>query len=231
MQMKKAAVLLAALAFVAGCDDDDDPLGPTNSASIQFVNASAGSTVTGAAGSQAVGSALTFQSGSLTCQYVSPGAALQFAENGTAVATSSAQVVAGQRYTAVLMGTGTARTMIVVPEVYTTQTTGNYGLRFINATSQTGNIFVTTPTGTVSGTANATLTSGTATGGTTGTNGYQTFALTNTRVRFFGAASASTPLADFTVANPVTAVGTTVVFANDATGNVVAFSIPQCVQA
>lgn len=176
-----------------------------------------------------MGSALNFQSASSACQLVSPGSSLGFAENGTSLTTTSATTLAaGQRYTVILYGTGTTRQMMVLPEVFPTITAGNYGLRIVNATSQAGNIYVTTPTGAATGTATTTLTSGAATGGTTGTNGFMSTPTANTRIRFYGAASTTTALGDFTVTNPSTSQVRTVVFANNATGGVVAFEVPQC---
>jgi hypothetical protein len=228
MQLPRTVLAFVALTAVVACDDDDDLFTPQNSAIVQFVNAGSSGTVTGTAASGAVGTALTTGTASSTCVLVSPGSSLGFAENGTSITTSTATVAAGQRYTAILQGSGTSRTMLVVPEVVGTIAAGNYGLRIVNATSQTGNIFVTTPTGTATGTATSTLSAGAATGGNTGVSGFMGTPTANTRVRFFGAASTTTPLADFTVSNATAGTATTVVFANTAAGGVTAFAVPQC---
>jgi hypothetical protein len=230
MSVRKITLALAALAFATACNDDG--LSPGEAAIIQFVNASATSTgaVTGTAASGAVGGNVAFQSGSSTCQLVSPGSTIGFAENGTSVGSSSVITTAGQRYTAVLYGSGTTRGVLVVPEVSGTIAAGNYGLRIINATSQTGNIYVTTPTGAASGTATSTLTAGTSTGGSTGTNGFLGTPTANTRVRFFGGASTSVPLADFTVptANATAGLSSTLIFTNAVGGGVQAFLVTPC---
>ena len=230
MVVRKITLTLAALAFAAACDDDG--LSPGEAAIVQFVNASATSTgaVTGTAASGAVGGNVAFQSGSSTCQLVSPGSTIGFAENGTSVGSSTVITTAGQRYTAILYGSGTTRSVLVVPEVAGTIAAGNYGLRIVNATSQTGNIYVTTPTGATTGTATTTLTSGTATGGSTGTTGFLPTPTANTRVRFFGGASTSVPLADFTVptANATAGQWSTLVFTNVVGGGVQAFVVSPC---
>jgi len=229
MQLSKVSLALLTLVAVAACNDDDEALTVANAASVQFVNAGTAGTVFGTNGSTALSTSLATGAASSTCVLVAPGSSLGFSESGISVTSSSStSLVAGQRYTAVLTGTGTSRTMFVLPEITGTITTGNYGLRIINATSQTGNIFVTTPTGSATGTATSTLGASTATGGTTGTNGFMLTPTANTRVRFFGTASATTPLADYTVTNGTSGSATTVVFANNATGGVIAFTVPQC---
>ena len=55
----------------------------------------------------------------------------------------------GQNYTVVYYGTNN---VVVYPETFTAPSTGNAALRFVNATGSAGDLYLTTPTGTISGT-------------------------------------------------------------------------------
>jgi hypothetical protein len=230
MSVRYLTCALGLLAFAAACDSDDDTgLTSSNAALVQFVNASTITSAT-ASGGTTIGGSLGSQQASSTCMLVSPGTqSLGFTNGGATIGTSATtNLQAGQRYTVILRGNSTSNSTIVLPENYTTQSSGNYGVRFINATSQAGDIFVTTPTGTISGTANSSLAAGAASGGTTGTNGFLTFPTANNRVRFFASGNTSTALSDYTIANPSSTSATTVVFTNNSTGGVTAFTVPQC---
>lgn len=230
MLFRSLACSVVLVSLVAACDrSSDDGLSPTNAALVQFVNASSTGSVTMANGSQGLGGVLAFQQASGTCELVPAGSqSLQFAANGLVVANTGATTfTAGQRYTVILQGTGASRSTIVVPEVFTTQTSG-YGLRLVNATGITGNVYVTAPTASIGTAATATLTAGSATGGTAGNGGFMTVASTDTRVRFYNTTSTATPLADITITNPSSTAGTTIAFANTASGGVAAFQINQC---
>ncbi len=230
MFTRRTGCALALLALAVACSDDDTDLTSANAAIVQFVNASTIASVTTSGGST-VGANLGPQQASSTCMLVSPGTqSLGFSSGGATIGTmSSMNLQAGQRYTVVLAGTTTANSTLVFPENFTTQSSGNYGVRFINATTQAGDIYVTTPAGAITGTANASLAAGAASGGSTGTNGFQAYPTASNRVRFFASGNTSTALGDFTIANPSSTTATTVVFTNTATGGVTAFSIPQCV--
>jgi hypothetical protein len=224
-----AALALVSL-VVVGCDDDDnDILGPNNSAVVQFVNASSAGTLTTSSNGTTLGTAVGSQAGSTSCTFVSPGSrTLTFSQNGSTTSTLNTNFVAGQRYTVVLQGTGANTSSYVIPENYTTQTAGNYGLRVINATGSAGDVYVTSATGALGTTPTASLASGAATGGTTGTNGFMSTSTANTRLRFFGSGSTTGALTDFTITNPSLTNGNTVVLANTATGGVTAFQLGQC---
>src|SRR4051812_38570 len=159
------------LALAAACGDDDTELTSSNAALVQFVNASTITSAT-ASGGTTLGGSLGSQQATTNCMLVAPGTqSLGFTNGAATIGTSSTtNLQAGQRYTVVLSGNTTASSTLVFPENYSTQSAGNYGVRFINATSQAGDVYVTTPTGSVSGTANSSLAAGGASGGSTGTS-------------------------------------------------------------
>ena len=228
---KKIAVVLTALAMAGACGDD--PLGPESAALVQYVNATV-SPVTGTADAAPASGGVPTNMASVVCSIAPPGSTLGFAQLDTAIATATASTAAGQRYTAVLYGSAANRAAFVLPEVTPTidfkapTDTGRYGLRIINATGQTGNIFVTTSTGTATGTPTVSLASATATGGTTGVDGYLITPPPLSRVRFFGTASATTALASITLPTVRAGQLRTVVFTNNATGGVTAFAFTKC---
>src|SRR3954471_9198290 len=165
-----AALALATLAV--GCSNDDEDLTTSNAAIVQFVNASSGGSHTTTNGGVSLGTALASNSASTSCVLVAPGSqTMTFTQNGTTTSTLGTNLVAGQRYTVVVRGTGANTTSFIVPENYTAQTAGNYGVRFINATGSGGDVYVTSATGALGTTPTTSLSSGSSTGGTTGTNG------------------------------------------------------------
>jgi hypothetical protein len=212
--MKPYAMLaLAATSIVlVGCDDDDDDglttVQPT--ALVRVVNASSTtSTADVFVGTQstALGTGIAAGSASTNCLAVPAGTqSLNFRQGGgtTNVATGTPfNFVSGQRYTAILTGTGTGtdtrQVVVLTDQDVTAPAAGQNAIRFFNATGTTGNIYVTAPGATL-GTANQTgLTSGTATTG--GTGGFSTFPTGSTQVRVFptGAATTGTPTVNFTI--------------------------------
>src|SRR5688572_10243750 len=147
--MKKYAMLsLMAVLALGACDDDDDPSGPAQTASVRVINATTGtqtggidvfrgttSLSTGVA--QGQGSAcsqnLTVPAGSQTINVRLPGSA-------TTVETITHNFVAGQRYTILIYGTNADMRSVVITDEATqgTGTAENRRIRFINA-STTGN--------------------------------------------------------------------------------------------
>ena len=109
---------------------------------------------------------------------------------------------------------------MVLPENFTAPGSGSYAIRFVNASNQTGNIHVTSPTGQLGTPAVSSIAAGNA------INAYMTFPATNTRVRFMG--TSTTPMADITLTNPPPSAGATVIFTNDAAGGIVAFVVNPC---
>jgi len=175
-------------------------------------------------GGQNVGPSLAFAEASLSCIGIPPGTqSLDFAVNNQPIAgTGAYNFEEGRLYTVLLQGSGSSRTVVVMPDNFTSPGAGNYSVKFVNASSLAGNIFVTTQTGSVGATPTLSLASGNA------VNAYMTFPTANNRVRFFGTASAATPLLDFTVSNPSSTIGTTIVFADNGTGGVVVFALLPC---
>jgi hypothetical protein len=221
MPPRSVVLAVASLAFAVACGDKD-PTGTTGNASVQFVNASSSGTVTPAMGGQTLGTSLAFQQSSTTCQVIPAGTqTLAFASSNTTVATIAAtNFEAGRRYTVVLQGTGSSRSAVVLPDNFTSPGTGNYAIRFVNASNQTGNIHVTSATGQLGTPAVTAIAAGNA------ISGYMTFPTTNTRVRFMGAST--TPMADITLTNPPPSAGATVIFTNDAVGGIIAFVVNPC---
>src|SRR3954469_8167766 len=187
---------LCSFSFLAGCDNDEDSTSPNNSAMIRVVNAS--STTTGlnaAAGTTSLASGLNFQNTNMaaSCVSIPPGTqSLNFTSGSSTNSIGSVNnynFQAGQSYTVVYYGNNNA---VVYPETYTAPGSGNYSVRFINATANAGNIFVSAPgaslasnaTPNVSGLASNSVSgfnSSTAAGGT-----FSSYATGNNFVRMFG---------------------------------------------
>ena len=226
--MKKYAMLsLMAVLALGACDDDDDSLGPSNSAEIRVVNASTGIPTVGLfrGGNQLVGG-VGFQTAS-SCsnlQRVPAGSqTLEFRSTASPTTTKSvtANFVAGERYTVVLYGPANDLQAVVLLDEKTpvAATANNNRLRFINATATAGDIYWTTAAGTIGGTANVNdLGAGSS---TTGANLYQNIANTNVRFRLTGAAN-TTVRGDYTI-NTTTSFpasrNATIVFTDAATGS------------
>ena len=236
--MKKYAMLsLMAVLAVGACDDDDDSLGPNNSAEIRVVNASTGIPTVGLfrGGNQLVGG-VGFQSASscANLQRVPSGQqTLEFRSTASPTTTKSvtATFVAGERYTIVLHGPTNALEVAVLQDEKSpvAATQNNNRLRFINATATPGDIYWTTADGTIGGTANVNdLAAGAS---TTGANLYQNVASTNVRFRLTGATN-TTVRGDYTI-NTTTSFpasrNATIVFTDAATGSTTTgFQINNC---
>ena len=231
--------LLASLALLSACDKESTILQPDNSslAAVTIVNATnltvrpfVNTTDVATANMQA----LTAQQ---ACAWVAPGSnTVTFkALDSSVVATSAAlSMEAGKRYTAVLANNGTANSVILLPETFTVLTPGNYGVRILNATGQSGDFYITVPAATPSG-APITLAANEVTGGASGTNAYLTKGITTTQVRMFNVGSttlpASTPsiqLDGLTTTNVTWTQGVTAVFAKNPSNVIVPFTTGQC---
>lgn len=215
---------LASLALVAGtlaaCDDVETTNPGTGQngqfARVQFVNASSSTASTDVLlNGNTVQSGLGFQSASTGCVLVPAGSRdLTFRSGGSQVANTGAfNFQGGQRYTVLLTGTGATRAATVLPEVFTTPATGQTAVRFVNATGTAGDVFLTTPTGTASGTPTvAGLGAGAATGGTTGANAFTAYTATNSRARLYNVGSTTGARSDVTIGAVPAGGATTVVF-------------------
>ena len=239
--MKKYAMLslMAVLALGACDDDDDDPLGPSNSAEIRVVNASTGvPSVSLRRGDTELAGGVAFQTAS-SCsnlRRVPTGSQeLEFraTANPATTKTVTFNFAAGQRYTVVLYGPTNNLQAVVIPDEATPVAAGanNNRLRFINATTTAGDIFATTATGTITGTPTVANLAGGA--GTTGAAMYQNIANTNVRFRMFNTGTtAGNPRGDYTInttTNFPASRNATIVFTDAATGqSVTGFQINNC---
>ena len=241
--MKKYAILsLMAVLALGACDDDDDDgdvLGPTNSAEIRIVNASAGvPSVSLRRGNSEILGGIAFQTAS-SCTNLkrvpSGSQTLEFRATANPSTTKSVtfNFVAGQRYTVVLYGPANNLQAVVLDDEPTagTATANNNRLRFINAQTTAGDIFATTATGTITGT--PTVNNLGAGSSTTGATMYQNIANTNVRFRLFNDnVTTGNPRGDYTInttTNFPASRNATIVFTDAATGQTVTgFQINNC---
>lgn len=138
-------VLLLAVG-VAACDDDDDPVQPNpqpalvrlvNAADIPDVDVNIAGTTTPLA------TDLDFRESTPTCVQVPAGnRSLVFSSTGVDLATVAFDFEENERYTAVLVASGATRRAFVAPDDETASASNN-ALRFVNATSTPGDIYVT----------------------------------------------------------------------------------------
>ena len=229
---------LATLVVLVACGSDK-ATSPGTTATVRVVNASSSTSSLNAntAGNQSLSSGLNFQNtnASATCSTVNSGSQTINFTSGTAATNIGAvtyNFLPGKNYTVVYYGTNN---VAVYPETFTAPTTGNMALRFINATGSAGDVYLTTPTGTISGTPTVqNLPAGTVSGfnsssapGGTFVNTYPTG---NTRVRLFNVGSTSgTPRADFTIGSMGTnRVGTVVLTPAPSGGTTTGFVVNTC---
>jgi hypothetical protein len=235
---------LFTLSLVAACSNDDNNLtNPNNTALVRIVNAS--STTSGlnaTSGSTSLSSGLNFQNTNMAASCVAIPVGTQninFTSGSSSTnigSVSNYNFQAGQAYTVVYYGNNNVQ---VYPETYTAPTSGNYAARFINATANAGNIFVTAPSASISGTATPNV-SGLASNSVSGFNStsatggtFTNFGTGNNFVRMFGTTanpSTATPSASYTIGSMSTTGAQTVIFtpANAANGNANAFQVNSC---
>jgi hypothetical protein len=220
--------LLSLFAFAAvACDDDDDPVGIDGVAQLRVVNAADIEDVQ----ARRVGSPtplaqnLDFRGSTLTCVEVPAGEqALVFSQLGQELAVAAATFEAGESYTAFLVASG-VRTRAFIVADDETASPGNNALRFVNATSTDGDVYVTAPGGplTASFRAHAPL------GAHALSNqlpAYVHRGIDHTQVRLFNAGTtAGTPRADFALTGLPASRLASVVFTE---GTPTAFMITPC---
>jgi hypothetical protein len=227
--MKKYAILslMAVLALGACDDDDDDSLGPSNSAEIRVVNASVGvPTASLYRGNDQLIGGVAFQSAS-SCDNLeripSGQQTIEFRSTTDPNVRKStpATFTAGQRYTVVLYGPANNLQIAVVPDqqTVTAASASNNRLRFINATTTAGDIFATaTATGNPTGAATvANLGGGT---GTSGATQYREIPTTSGVFRLYNVGNTTTPRGTLTFSNTglPTSRNATIIFTDAATG-------------
>jgi hypothetical protein len=229
MKYHRLFALAVAPMVLIGCDDDDTPSGTQQFAKIRVINASPSTaTVTASVGSLNLGT-VAFRSGGAGCFQVPVGSqTITFTSGGSTIATAGPiDFQTGPSSTFVLFGTAAARTVSVFPDNFAAAATGMNQLRFINAQTAAGDIFVTTPTGTVSGTPSASVAAGAVSTG--GSVGFLPFPTANTRIRLFDAGTTTAPRTDATLGTLPTSRTTTMVFVE--AGNppgATAFTVDPC---
>jgi hypothetical protein len=229
MQFRYIALIAVSTLALAACDDDEITA-PNDTASVRFVNASStNATANGTVAGTAMASNIAFQGGSGACVNVPTGTQTVGFTNSTGTAIgggSSFNFVGGQRYTVVLYGNGNTQ---VFQDEFNTPTSGNNGIRFINATSTAGDVFGTTATGTVSGTPTLANLGAYSSTGTSGTTAFGSYANTNTRYRLYNVGTTATARGDFTLGTMPSNNVTTVVFTPTATsGTTTGFMVNPC---
>jgi hypothetical protein len=189
-----AILATTALTMLAACSDDDTTNPTTQTARVRVVNLDQTSANAGLySNGNLVGSNVGFGAAGANCIDVPVGQSLSFrAAGATTDLTTNASpgLTAGQNYTVVLYRSGaTAQSAILSDNGITAPTADNNGIRFFNATGTAGDIYVTAPNGTISGTpSSANLAAGTATTGATAFGSYPT---ANTRLRMFNVGSST----------------------------------------
>lgn len=233
MHRRTAALALVSLALLAACDDDDS-LGPIRSpAYVRVVNASPSTaTVDVVAEGRLIASDVAFGTFTSQCVEIPSGEEVDIAlgSGNQAVATETAALEAGAYYTLFLVGTGpTGRDAILVEDrnlAAGNPAAGSMYVRFLNATATAGQIYMTTPTGTVGTTPYGFASAGDITP-------FGSVSTTQTRARLFAGntspPASSAQLADVTISTlPTSRIGT-VVFTGAITGQAsTGFFVPSC---
>jgi len=220
-----SAAALASVAFLAACGSDATE--PNEIANTRFVNASATtSSISATNEGRVVASGLAFQNTNQpsSCSTVEHGSdeEIKFTLGGTTsdIGSVKAPIIAQANYSVVFYA---PNNIAVYPDNFTAPGAGLNALRFINATSSAGDIYVTGPNDGISGApavpnlaSNSVsgFNSGTAPGGT-----FNTYGQGSTRVRLFNVGSQVNPRADFTIgALPSNRVATVVLTTPSSTG-------------
>ncbi len=231
-------VAFTVLAVLAACGSSKTT-SPTTTAHVRIVNASSSTSSLNATstGSQSLSSGLNFQNtnATATCGTVNSGSQTINFTSGTSttnIGSVTYNFLPGQNYTIVYYGTNNA---VVYPETFTAPATGNMALRFINATGSAGDIYLTTPTGPISG---APTVQNLAAGSVSGFNSssapggifVSTYPTANTRVRLFNVgATTGNPRADFTIGSMgANRVGTVVLTPAPSGGSTTGFLVNSC---
>lgn len=233
----RGALLSTLLVALAACGSSKTT-SPNTTANVRIVNASSNtSALNASSGSQSFSSGLNFQNtnAAATCSTINSGTQTINFTSGSAstnIGSLNYNFLPGQNYTVVYYGTNNA---VVYPETFTAPASGNMGLRFVNATGSAGDVYLTTPTGTISGTPTVqNLAAGTVSGfnsaSAPGGTFVNTYPIANTRVRLFNVgATTGTPRADFTIGSMGTnRVGTVVLTPAPSSGTTTGFLVNSC---
>lgn len=210
-------VAVASVALVAACSSD--AFDPNETAHVRMVNASASNTISATNEGRTVASGLTFQNGNgpASCATVEHGGdedvTFNNSSTGAGLGVIKYNFVAKNNYTVVFYA---PNTISIYPETFTSPPAANNAIRFINATSTAGDIYLTQPADPIVGTPTIAnlgsnqvsgFNSSTAPGGT-----FVNYPVSNIRVRLFNVGQQiGTPRADFTISGlPASRVGTVI---------------------
>ncbi|HEY7236206.1 MAG TPA: DUF4397 domain-containing protein [Gemmatimonadaceae bacterium] len=239
--MALSAAALASLALVVSSCSGSDATEPGETANVRFANASATtSTITVQEEERTAVAGLAFQNTNAAagCASVEHGTSQNtvWFLGGTTnqLASMDVNFGSGNNYTSVFYG---PNNVAVYLDSFTAPATGQNAIRFVNATSSAGDIYLTAPSDVITSTSTPTIgnlgasqisgfNSSSATGGT-----FVSYADNLTRVRMFDVGvNTGTPRADFTIdgaslpSNRVTTVILTPAASSGATG----FNVNPC---
>jgi len=225
------ALLIASLHACGG----DDVTGPNTPANVRIVNVSSTTAnLNATSGTKSLATGVNFQNAGATCAQVDAGSqtiGFTSGSSSTSVGSVTYNFQAGKNYTVVFYGANNA---VVYPETFTAPNTGNMALRFMNATATAGDIFLTTPAGSVSGSPTiSNLAAGSVSGfnATSAPGGtFGSYPSTNTRVQLFNVGvSTGTPRADFTITSlPTNRTGTVILTTANPVGGVTGLFVGSC---
>jgi hypothetical protein len=140
-RISTAILALASVAFVAACDDDDDPIGTgDDNTTVRFFNATSGGLNLDIAENGTVGtgnSNIEFGRSS-SCTRVSssnPQIAVRPANSTTSLPGFTPSLAANGTFTVLVTGTQASPVFTTLNDEFTTPTTGNAAVRIVNATT------------------------------------------------------------------------------------------------
>jgi uncharacterized protein DUF4397 len=237
MIIRTAAVSTTAVLVLLslGACGGGDTTGPSSQANVRIVNVSSTTAnLNATSGAQSLASGVNFQNAPAACAQVNAGSQTITFTSGassTSVGSINYNFQGGRNYTVVFYGTNNA---VIYPETFTAPNSGNMALRFINATATAGDVFLTTPAGSVSGSPTISnlaagqvsgFNSSTAPGGTFGS-----YPSTNTRVQLFNVGvTTGSPRSDFTITTlPTNRVGTVILTTANPVGGVTGMFVGSC---
>jgi hypothetical protein len=231
--MKKFAMLgVLAMLALGACDEDDDLTAPPTTARVRFVNAAPGAgAVSAFHGNVAIATGVAVGAANTCGNTMRLAAGPRTITLRAGTTPASAQVArvshvfeADKDYTVVLYGPSTARTAVVLEDAAPgTVAAANNAVRFINATTTAGDVFVTAAGATPSGTPIA-LTPGAATNPL-----YREFPVTSTSARLFNTGTTEgTARGSHTLTNLPARIATVVFMDPATTGGATGFQFTPC---
>lgn len=232
-----SAAALTSLALVASCSGSD-ATDPGNTSNVRFANASSTTaTITVQEEDRTAIAGLAFQNtnAAADCATVEKGSSqeTEWFLGGTTskLAEMDVNFGAGSNYTSVFYG---PNNVAVYLDSFTAPATGQNAIRFVNATSSAGDIYLTGPSDIITSANTPTIgnlgasqisgfNSSSATGGT-----FESYADGLTRVRLFDVGSQVNPRADFTITSLPSSRVTTVILTAPGSNGVTGFTANPC---